>query len=127
VVPSIPPQVVEGGYKIVYATERLSQEADNYLRTIADQLSSNGLRVLTTVRIGEAATEIVASARECDADVIAMMTHGRTALGRLLFGAVAEAVLRRAHVPVFIVPATEARERTKAALKNLWPARRRAA
>ncbi|MBI1736971.1 MAG: universal stress protein, partial [Candidatus Rokubacteria bacterium] len=46
---------------------------------------------------------------------IAMTTHGRTALGRLLFGSVAEAVLRRAHVPVFIVRSTEAGAGRKAA------------
>lgn len=115
VVPRVPPQVVEGGYRVLDATERLNQEADHYLRAIADRLSANGLRMLTAVRVGEAATEIVTAARECDADLIAMTTHGRTALGRLLFGAVAEAVLRRAHVPVFIVRATEADERKKAA------------
>jgi nucleotide-binding universal stress UspA family protein len=37
-----------------------------------------------------------------------MMTHGRTGLGRLFFGSVAEAVLRHAAVPVFVVRATEA-------------------
>jgi len=96
-------------------TERLNQEADAYLGTIADRLSATGLRVLTTVRVGDPATEILAGARECDADLIAMTTHGRSALGRLLSGAVAEAVLRRAHVPVFIVRAAEAGEGTKAA------------
>jgi nucleotide-binding universal stress UspA family protein len=44
--------------------------------------------------------EILAAAGESGADVIAMTTHGRTGVTRLLFGSVAEAVLRRARVPV---------------------------
>lgn len=114
-VPRIPPQVTEGRRVIVDNTERLNQEAEAYLRTIADRLAATGLCVLTSVRVGDAATEIVAGARECEADLIAMTTHGRGALGRLLFGSVAEAVLHRAHVPVFIVRATEAAEGRKAA------------
>jgi nucleotide-binding universal stress UspA family protein len=116
VVPRIPPQVIEGRRAMVVDnTERLSQEADDYLRTVAERLSGGGLRVLTSVRVGDAATEIVSGARECDADLIAMTTRGRNALARLFFGAVAEAVLRRAHVPVFIARAPEAGEAKKAA------------
>jgi nucleotide-binding universal stress UspA family protein len=111
-----PPQVMEGRHTVVVDNmERLNQEADLYLRTIAAQLSTNGLRALTAVRVGDPATEILAGAHECEADLIAMTTHGRSALGRLLFGSVAEAVLRRASIPVFIVRATEVTERRAAA------------
>jgi nucleotide-binding universal stress UspA family protein len=40
--------------------------------------------------------------------VIAMSTHGRSGLGRLLFGSVAEQVLRQADVPVLLLRQTEA-------------------
>jgi len=36
-----------------------------------------------------------------------MTTHGRTGLKRLLFGSVAEAVLRMADVPVFMLRAAQ--------------------
>jgi nucleotide-binding universal stress UspA family protein len=36
-----------------------------------------------------------------------MTTHGRSGLGRLLFGSVAEAVLRQADIPVFMMRLTE--------------------
>jgi nucleotide-binding universal stress UspA family protein len=114
--PWIPPQVMEGNRTVfVDNTEGLSQEADSYLRTIADRFSTRGLRALTAVRVGDPATEILAGAHECEADVIAMTTHGRSALGRLLFGSVAEAVLRRANIPVFIVRAAEDAQRRAAA------------
>jgi nucleotide-binding universal stress UspA family protein len=85
--------------------ERLLEEADAYLRAVAATPLFEGLEVLTTVRSGEAPQEIIASAREIGADVIAMTTHGRTGLKRLLFGSVAEAVVRRADVPVFMLRA----------------------
>jgi nucleotide-binding universal stress UspA family protein len=110
VVPMVTPQIVEGGGRqiILDQGERLREEAEAYLRGVAARLVADGFRVTTTVRTGEAAPEIVAGARECQADLIGMMTHGRTGLGRLLFGSVAEAVLRHAAVPVFVVRATEA-------------------
>jgi nucleotide-binding universal stress UspA family protein len=40
-------------------------------------------------------------------DLIAMTTHGRSGLGRLVFGSVAEAVLRQADIPVFMMRLTE--------------------
>src|SRR6266849_3041051 len=85
--------------------EPKEQKADAYLRAVAATPAFAGLRVLTTVRTGEAPREIIAAARELQADVIAMSTHGRTGLRRLLFGSVAEAVLRAAHVPVFVLRA----------------------
>jgi nucleotide-binding universal stress UspA family protein len=81
------------------------EEAEGYLRAVAATPLFEGLQVLTTVRSGEAPQEIITSARELKADVIAMTTHGRTGLKRLLFGSVAEAVLRMADVPVFMLRA----------------------
>jgi nucleotide-binding universal stress UspA family protein len=52
---------------------------------------------------GDPATEIVQAAVETRCDVIVMGTHGRTGLGRLLLGSVAEQVLRRAPCPVVTV------------------------
>jgi nucleotide-binding universal stress UspA family protein len=110
VVPLVTPKVVQGGNRqiILDQGERLMEEAEAYLRGVAARLVADGFRVTTTVRTGdEVAHEIVAGARECQADLIGMMTHGRTGLGRLFFGSVAEAVLRHAPVPVFVVRATE--------------------
>jgi nucleotide-binding universal stress UspA family protein len=65
------------------------------------------VRVTTDARYGEPVAEIVASAREAGADLIAMTTHGRSGFGRLLFGSVAEAVLRQAEIPVLMMRLTE--------------------
>jgi len=52
---------------------------------------------------GDAVTEILRTAEEVGADLIAMGTHGRTGLGRLLMGSVAELVVRQASCPVLTV------------------------
>jgi nucleotide-binding universal stress UspA family protein len=44
-----------------------------------------------------------------------MSTHGRGGLGRLLFGSVAEAVLRQAETPVFMMRQTKAQVAARAA------------
>jgi len=83
-------------------------EAHEYLAAVASRLSAKGLRVRTAVRIGFAATEIVATAVSTGCDLIAMSTHGRSGLRRVLFGSVAESVLRTASVPVLMVRMTAA-------------------
>lgn len=52
---------------------------------------------------GEVANEIVALAKREGVDLIVMSSHGRTGLGRLLMGSVAECVMRRAECPVLVV------------------------
>jgi nucleotide-binding universal stress UspA family protein len=54
------------------------------------------------VRDESPATAIIAAAEECGADVVAIATHGRSGLSRLLFGSVAEAVLQNCHMPVLV-------------------------
>jgi nucleotide-binding universal stress UspA family protein len=54
-------------------------------------------------RVGDEAEEIIRLAEEEGCDLIVMGTQGRTALGRLLMGSVAEQVLRRAPCPVLTV------------------------
>lgn len=51
---------------------------------------------------GGAAAEIVRAAREGQCDLIVMGSHGRTGLGRVVMGSVAEAVARRAPCPVLV-------------------------
>lgn len=57
----------------------------------------------TIVESGDPASVIVQAARDTGADLIVMGTHGRTGLGRLLLGSVAELVVRRATCPVLTI------------------------
>jgi nucleotide-binding universal stress UspA family protein len=57
------------------------------------------------VQRGEAGQVILDTARDRGVDLIVMSTHGWGGLERWLYGSVADQVLRRAHVPVLLVPA----------------------
>jgi nucleotide-binding universal stress UspA family protein len=61
------------------------------------------VRVEHRLAAGDAATEILRLAKETQADVIVMGTHGRTGLARVLMGSVAERVVRKAPCPVVTV------------------------
>lgn len=56
-----------------------------------------------TVRNGPAAEEIVHYAKESNADLIVLGTHGRTGLAHVLLGSVAEKVVRKAPCAVLTV------------------------
>jgi nucleotide-binding universal stress UspA family protein len=79
-------------------------EANAYLAGVAEKVASH-VPVRTAPVYGHPADEILAVVRQFDADSIVMATHGRTGLAHLLYGSVAEAVLARSPVPVFVVHA----------------------
>jgi nucleotide-binding universal stress UspA family protein len=83
-------------------------EAKGYLAEMAERLAAKGLRVRTLAALGAPVTEIVTAAEVEKADLIAMTTHGRSGVRRLIFGSVAHGVLRAASVPVlmFRMPAS---------------------
>ena len=85
----------------VVAAER--HEVERYLRALAQRLHSCGLAASYEQHEGPAADVIIARAHELAASVIAMTTHGRGGLARLVFGSTADAVLRRAPCPVLLV------------------------
>ncbi len=82
-----------------------------YLDGVAARLRAGGLKVHVRGEMGEAASVIVRLAQERQVDLIAMATHGRGGLHRLILGSVATDTLRRAPVPLFLVrslPSSEA-------------------
>jgi nucleotide-binding universal stress UspA family protein len=78
-------------------------EAERYVRRISFQLIQEGRRARPLVREGSGPAGILRVAQEEDVDLIALSTHGRTGLSRLVLGSVAESVLRGASVPAFLV------------------------
>ena len=108
IVPTPGISVESGGPLVADDVEKSRATAEEYLAYVAGGLRARGVRVATQVRFGNAVAEILAGAGEAEADLIAMTTHGRGGLGRLLFGSVAEAVLRRAEIPVFLMRQTKA-------------------
>lgn len=87
-IPQLVGDIVSGAQKLM---------AEFVARHFAD-LEAEGVVVS-----GDAAEEIVRQAEERGAQIIVMATHGRRGLDRLLFGSVAEKVVKTASVPVLTV------------------------
>ena len=102
-----PASVVHGthGQVLAYADQEYERVAFNDvqdLRRTAEELT--GIEVETAVRFGDPVTQIVEEAEETGADLIAMATHRRAGVARLVKGSVAERVERATTVPVILVP-----------------------
>jgi nucleotide-binding universal stress UspA family protein len=78
-------------------------EAKRYLHEVERRLSKKGLRVRTRIALGPPAAAILGVIQTSAVDLVAMTTHGRSGLGRALFGSVAESVLRASPVPVLAI------------------------
>lgn len=83
-------------------------QARKYLTEVAVRLKKdNGLNVATEARVGDPATTIVDVAHRLHVDAIAMSTHGRSGMSKVIFGSVAQKVLQLTPCPVFIIPGRE--------------------
>lgn len=89
----------------IEAQAEAMDEAKSYLERVADHLAKRGIPTQTAVSSGYAAGVIVDETRLRKADVVVMATHGRSGLGRWVYGSVAEAVLARSQVPVLLIRA----------------------
>jgi nucleotide-binding universal stress UspA family protein len=82
---------------------READTARDYLDGLAAKLTAGGARVRTHVVTQQRpAAGILAEADATHADLIAIETHGRRGLARLLLGSVADKVVRRGAVPVLL-------------------------
>ncbi len=80
------------------------EEAMAYLQTMKEQLQAMGIAVDTLLLEQDSATGITETAESKDVSLIAMCTHGRGGLGRLIFGSVTDEVLRKEpHIPMLLI------------------------
>ena len=92
------------GRVVVYAdqeSESLSGAGLDYLHELEAHFA--GLRVDSVVRFGEPVAQILDEAETFGADLIVVGTAGRSGIGRVLLGSVAERVFGKAPVPVMLV------------------------
>jgi universal stress protein A len=105
VVPAVPTLPPDPNYvfKIPEYEQYLHADALRQLHKTRDQLIARNVKVRTQVGHGSAAEEIVLIAKTEGADLIVISTHGSTGFERLVFGSVAEKVVRLAECPVLTV------------------------
>jgi nucleotide-binding universal stress UspA family protein len=102
ILPPVPVQAPLLGLEWIRARH---DAAMGYLAPLAERLSEHGLSVETRVMVGgPVAAEILELARTTGADLIAMGTHGRRGLERLVLGSVADKVVRGGDTPVLVTP-----------------------
>jgi nucleotide-binding universal stress UspA family protein len=93
----------------IEAEVKLVRDAEDYLAAMSTRATSLGARAVTTsVWYGAAPWAIAEAARVQHADLIVMTSHGRSGLGRLVLGSVAEAVLRSTRTPILLLREAEA-------------------
>jgi nucleotide-binding universal stress UspA family protein len=96
VTPDTTEQIVEG-------VEAEQKAAEEYLTKAAERFKAAGIEAGWVVLSGSPGTEILAYAQKDGSNVIAMASHGRGGLGRVLQGSVAEHVMHHSHIPVLYV------------------------
>jgi nucleotide-binding universal stress UspA family protein len=90
--------------RVVEAPEAV-EESRPYLLDLRARLRMAEVTAHVLVKHGTPATQILDAAREVKADAIAMTTHSRRGLSRMMVGSVAEEIVRLAEMPVLLVRA----------------------
>jgi nucleotide-binding universal stress UspA family protein len=78
-------------------------KARTYLEKTGTALKGQEIEAVWEVRRGIPAEEINNSANKNNVDLITICTHGRSGIGRLVFGSVADRVMRESGKPVLLI------------------------
>lgn len=98
----LPDNVMSDGRIVAYADQegaRIERQMEDYLRVIEAQLVVTAECV---VRFGDPVREILEEAVAFDADLIVVSTKTANGIRRLVFGSVADRVLRKARAAVML-------------------------
>ena len=81
--------------------------ARDYMGGIRRRILGEGVEAEWDVCRGDVAEEILRYSQQQECDLIVMCTHGRSGLGRWVYGSVADRILRHAEAPVLLVRAVD--------------------
>lgn len=84
------------------AVARMAEGAA-YMETVLDRLPSGILADGEVASHGQPASAILNAAKERSAGLLALATHGRGGITRMVFGSTTDAVLRASHMPLLVV------------------------
>jgi len=77
--------------------------AEEYLEKVAEEFKSEKIKVRTKVLVGKPSRVVAEFVEKSNVDLIIMATHGLSGIHRLVSGSVADEIIHKAPVPVFIV------------------------
>ncbi|MCF7886136.1 MAG: universal stress protein [Candidatus Marinimicrobia bacterium] len=102
-IPVVPTPSHPGEFNIASYREMLKESSENNLDSIVKNNLPEDLEYEKIIRTGDPAQEIDKVAKELDVDLLVISTHGRSGLGHLLFGSVAEKIIRHTSCPVLTI------------------------
>jgi nucleotide-binding universal stress UspA family protein len=91
------------GFDINVFHEQMKKSSREALKKIIQDKVSKEIETQTTIAMGKAPDEIVKIAQDKNVDLIVIATHGETGWRHLVFGSVAEKVVRFATCPVLTI------------------------
>ncbi|MFB6085866.1 MAG: universal stress protein [Halodesulfurarchaeum sp.] len=83
--------------------EHQTEEAEDLLDDVESKAAEMGGIIETALETGDPVDEILAYAQRNDVDEIVIGSRGISGVGRIMFGSVAEKVVRRSEIPVVVV------------------------
>jgi universal stress protein A len=101
--PSYPPMLMGTYFNVAEFEASLRADAEAQAKEFLGKTGHKPVPVDVKVLMGEPFGDICRVAEEEKADLIIMGSHGRTGLGHVLLGSVAERVVRHAPCPVLVV------------------------
>jgi nucleotide-binding universal stress UspA family protein len=84
------------------AWQKAQAGARAFLDDVGKDIAAKGVEVEVSVSVGNATDAITWAAERENVDLIVMSTHGRSGLGRMVLGSVADGVARRTSLPVIV-------------------------
>jgi nucleotide-binding universal stress UspA family protein len=91
------------GFSVAAFSKERKSAAEQGLTELAESSVPDEVKTETIVAAGTPFLEIIRLAKERDADLVVLSTHGRSGLAHVLMGSVAERVVRKAPCPVLVV------------------------
>jgi nucleotide-binding universal stress UspA family protein len=89
-------------YPSVVITEEQKQN-EQLLRKLVEEIRGKGIDAEPIYVVGQPYAEIVKAAQELNIDLVTLATHGRKGVSHVIFGSVAEKVVRLAPCPVLTI------------------------
>lgn len=83
--------------------QKLEENALERIKAMIPAELLDGVDVIPIVRFGKPFLEIIQVAKEENVDLLAIGTHGRAGMDRIILGSVAERIARKARCPVMVV------------------------
>ena len=102
-IPVVPTPSHPSEFNLASYREMLEESSGKTMDTIIEDNIPHDLEYEKIIKSGDPAQEIDKVAEEKDVDLMVISTHGRSGLQHLLFGSVAEKIIRHSACPVLTI------------------------